>query len=128
MTARGILRSMASRGIRVVRIGDDVGLSGESLSDVDVALVRERKGELLIAIDERDDELSQSKERFNAILGRERKAEKFFDDETIPRRQKLRSIPSLVKMLDGLAGVVSELVDAGLYPSRDELLAGFTKE
>lgn len=65
--------------------------------------------------------VAQAKKEYNIQLERFHKAERFFEDESIPYSQKEKFLPDYQKLLEGLNKLLKKV---GPYTSK-EILEGF---
>jgi hypothetical protein len=62
---------------------------------------------------------------YDRLFAREKRAEAFLDDASIPQERRERYVPQFERLLDGLNRLIAEIAAAGHDMTRDEIVNGF---
>lgn len=124
MTPDELIHEFSGRGISVRADGDDVMLIGQDITQRDIELVSGMKLELLAEIGDRDETIRALKDKYNRTLRRESKAEAYLEGQ-LSEEQKTRCLKGLFSVLDEIAVLMGDLINAGYCPTRNEVTKGF---
>jgi hypothetical protein len=73
-------------------------------------------------------ELKEMKRVYNKLLARAKKAEAYFEDNTISREEHLKWGNAYLKIVEGLGDMIKRIRAAGHDMTREEILDGFKEE
>jgi hypothetical protein len=67
-------------------------------------------------------------QKYNELIKRWHKEEKFFEDENVSMEKKEQYIPDIKILTNHLGGILDKLVEMGYQPTHSEILEGFKEE